>query len=356
LVPAVVYAEQTTGVKKGDWMDYEVVVTGTESMPPSHEICGTLMEVLSVDGVAFSVNVTARYINGTSGSAVWKFNFTEGNVEGWTIIPANLGVGDTFFDYYPKPTDVAIEREEQKMVLGASRTVTCGSDVIRQIKEWDKATGFFIYSVEVIQNRTIDGWYIDSLTITTRAVATNIWDKQIFGLEQTIFALAISGLVFIVVTLISALIIWQKNKLPNRSLRYSLQTKRAIAISVIIGAVVFTATVIPTIWMNMGLRNAEVNMITQSLWLGLILVSMSFRKTGKHFVHGILMVAVIIATLIGFTSVIMMWSPSDSSSMGVYFSSSLKVAEFVAHGVLYLFPKLFPLLFWRVSCFISPFE
>jgi hypothetical protein len=43
---------------------------------------------------------------------------------------------------------------------------------------------------------------------------------------------------------------------------------------------------------------------------------------------------VVIATLIGFASVIMMWTPADSSSMGVYFSSPIKIAEFIAHGVL----------------------
>ncbi len=49
--------------------------------------------------MAFSVNLTARYANGTIGSAVWKFNFTEGNVGGWIIIPSNLGPGDTFYDF-----------------------------------------------------------------------------------------------------------------------------------------------------------------------------------------------------------------------------------------------------------------
>jgi hypothetical protein len=106
----------------------------------------------------FVLNVTIRYVNGIVSSVVWTFNFTEGNTEGWIVIPANLSQGDTFFDY-SKPGDVPIQSEEQKVVLGATRTVTCGSDAIRHIKEWDKATGIFINSVETIQNRTIDDWY-----------------------------------------------------------------------------------------------------------------------------------------------------------------------------------------------------
>ncbi|MDR0373261.1 MAG: hypothetical protein LBI79_06875 [Nitrososphaerota archaeon] len=328
------YAEQTVGVKEGDWMEYDITVTGTGSMPPTHDVRWMRMGVLVVDGAAFSVNVTARYANGTLGSAIWKFNFTEGNVEGWTIIPANLSPGDTFFDYYSKPTNVTIQREEQKTVLGATRAVTYGNDSIRQIKEWDKATGFFIGSVEVAQNHTDEnGWYYDNLTVTCRAVATNIWGRQILGLEQSVFALVISGLVLGVVTLVSALIIWQREKMTTLSLRYPLLAKRAIPAVIIVGVVVLGATVIPAIWMDMGLSNAAVNLIMQSFWLSLILVSMGFRKTSKYFVHWFLIAAVVIATLVSFASVIMMWSPSDSA-LGGYISSPIKIAELVTHSVL----------------------
>jgi hypothetical protein len=155
------YAEPMVGVKEGDWMEYDVTVTGTGSMPPNHEVQGMRMTVISVDNAAFSMNNTVRYVNGTVSSAIWKFNFTEGNTEGWIVIPANLSPGDTFFDY-TKPGDIPIQSEEQRVVLGATRTVTCGSDAIRQVKEWDKTTGFFVNSVEVIKDRTIEGWYFGS--------------------------------------------------------------------------------------------------------------------------------------------------------------------------------------------------
>ena len=336
LFTAPVYAEQTVGIKKGDLVEYDIITTGTGSLPPSHDVQWARMEVLSIDGAAFSINVSVRYTNQTMGSAVWKFNFTEGNTGGWTVIPANLSPGDTFFDY-SQPQNVTIQREEQKMVLGATRTITCGNDSIRQIKEWDKATGFFIGSVEVAQNYTnAEGWHFDNLTTTIKATATNLWGRQIFGLEQSVFALAISGLVFVVVTSVSALIIWQREKITTLSARYTVRTKKIITATIIVGVVVFSATVIPSIWMNMGLSTTETNMIMQSVWLSLLLASLGFRKIGKHFTYSLLMAAVILATLISFTSVIAMWSPSDSSSMSLYVSSPLKIAEFIAHGVLSL--------------------
>jgi hypothetical protein len=329
-----VYAEQTVGVKEGDWIEYDIVVTGTGSLPPSHDVRWMRIDVLSVDRVSVFCDVTVRYANGTIGSAIWEYNFDEGITGGWTIIPANLSPGDTFFDCSPA-ANVVVQCEEQKTVLGAARIVTCGNDSLRQIKEWDKVTGVFIGSVEVKQDFTNkEGWYFDDLTMTISATATNMWSKQIFGLDQAVFALVISGLVFLVVLLVSALIIWQRKSLTNLSLRYSLLAKRVIPAGIIVGVVVFAYVVIPSVWMSRGLSDAQVNMIMQSVWMSLILASIGFRKVDKHFVHGFLMTAVVIATLVSFASVLVMWTPSDSANtVAVYFSSLFKIAEFVAHGI-----------------------
>src|SRR3990172_11453040 len=86
-----------------------------------------------------------------------------------------------------KPVNVTIKSQEQKTVLGASRTVTYGNDSLRH-KEWDKATGVFVGSSEHLKNVTNrDGWYIEDLTVTVQAVATNMWSPQILGLNQTVF-------------------------------------------------------------------------------------------------------------------------------------------------------------------------
>jgi hypothetical protein len=204
--PTMAYDEPSVGVKEGDWIEYEVSISGVGSMPPTHDVRWFRIEVLPVRGAAFSVNLTSRYANGTVGSAIWKFNFTEGNVGGWIIIPAGLGAGDKFYDYAINtgiPVNVTIENQEQKTVLGATRTVTYGHDSIRH-KEWDKATGVFVSTTEHYKNVTTRaGWYIDDLTVTVQAIATNMWNPQILGLEQTTFYTIVTGVIvaFVIVAL-----------------------------------------------------------------------------------------------------------------------------------------------------------
>ena len=206
--PTLAYDEPSVGVKEGDWMEYEVNVTGKGAMPPTHDVRWFRIEVLPpVQGAAFSVNLTARYANGTLGSTIWKFNFTEGNVGGWIIIPSNLSPGDTFYDSWTffdtrKQVNVTIESEEQQTLLGATRTVTYGNDWLRH-KEWDKATGVFVRTVENYKNVTNRaGWYIENLTLTVTAIATNMWSPQILGLDQTMFYIIVTTVV--VAVLISA--------------------------------------------------------------------------------------------------------------------------------------------------------
>ncbi len=194
--PAFAANQPVVGVKEGHWIEYDISITGTGTPPPTHDVRWMRFQVLLVDGAALSVNLTVRYANGTFGSAIWEYNFTEGNLGGWTIIPANLNPGDTFYDaseHNHKPVNVTVQGQEQRTVLGAIRTVTYGNDSLRHSKEWDKATGVFIGSSEVVQNVTNkDGWYIENLTVTTRAVATNLWspqNRQILGMEQSVYAL-----------------------------------------------------------------------------------------------------------------------------------------------------------------------
>jgi hypothetical protein len=219
IFPVCAFDEPTVGVKEGDWVEYDVIIEGKGSMPPTHNVTWMRMEVLGVQGTVFSTNVTSRYSNGTIDSAIWPYNFTEGELGGWTIIPANLSPGDTFYDlarHTEEPVNLTILREEQKMVLGATRTVTYGSDEIRHVKEWDKATGFFLGSVEPIKNKTTkSGWYIEDLTVTTKAIATNMWSPQILGLDQTVFYGLVGVIVVLAVLVLFAVIVLVRRKRRN---------------------------------------------------------------------------------------------------------------------------------------------
>ena len=325
------------GVRDGDWIEYDVAIEGTGAAPPTHDVRWMRMEVFNVDGAAFSVNLTARYANSTVGSAIWEYNFTEGNVGGWTIIPANLSPGETFYDFSihnNKPVNVTIQGEEQKIVMGATRTVTYGNDSIRHIKEWDKATGFFIASSEIIQNVTNkDGWYIEDLTVTTNAAATNIWKPQIMG-NQAVFALAMAGVIMTAVILASAVVIFKRETIRRVALRYPILGKKLVigVLTLLLLGTAFLALVF-FFWNEVGLSDAQINLIVQSYWIGLIVTSFGFRKVGNYFMHGLVMAVVVIATVVGFSMVLLMTPPS-SSSMGSYFASPLKIAEIVAHSVL----------------------
>ncbi len=332
--PTLAYDESPVGVKEGDWIEYNISVNGTGTPPPTHDVRWMRIEILPIQGAAFSLNLTARYANGTLGNAIWKFNFTEGNVEGWIIIPSNLGPGDAFYDSAPhtrKPVNVTIQRQEQKTVLGANRTVTYGNDSFRH-KEWDKATGVFVGSSEVYRNVTNrDGWYIDNLTVTVQAIATNMWSPELIpGLNQTAFyALAASSLVLAVSILSSVIIVARRKRIKRRTSRsYSRGkiTVLAIVIMVVlawVGAFALTYS---------GLSSHEINLAMQTFWTALVLVSMWFRTKGNYLVHEISMILVVFSALISFTGVLLM-SPPGSSSLDMYFNSPLNMAAFSLHAI-----------------------
>jgi hypothetical protein len=204
------------GVKEGDWIEYIISISGSGSAPPTHDVRWMRIEVLSVENTAFSVNLTSKFANGTIGNAVWKFNFSDGNVGGWIIIPANLSAGEIFFDssiHNHQPVNVTIQSQEQKTVLGASRFVTYGNDSFRH-KEWDKLTGVFVGSSESYRNVTTkDGWYIENLTVSVEAIATNLWNSEtILGVDQIIFCSAVATIAVLTFSMLLSTFIIAKRR------------------------------------------------------------------------------------------------------------------------------------------------
>jgi len=332
--PALAIAEPSAGVKGGDWIEYNISITGTGTPPPTHDVRWMRIEILPVQGAAFSANLTARYANGTIGSAVWKFNFTEGNVEGWIIIPSNVGPGDTFYDYSPhtgRPVNVTIQSQEQKTVLGASRTVTYGNDSLRH-KEWDKATGVFVGSSEGYRNVTTRyGWYIENLTVTVEAIATNMWSPELIpGLSQTVFyALVAASAVLAASTVSSVIVVVRRKKLKRPGVRSSSKGKITILPVIVIVILAWVSAFALT---YSGLTSHEINLAMQTFWTALVLVSMWFRMKGNYLVHEISMILVVFSALISFTGVLLM-SPPGSGSLDMYFNSPLNLAAFSLHAI-----------------------
>jgi len=202
----------TIGVKAGDWIEYNITVTGTGTPPPTHDVVHFRIEVIQAEDKTVAANFTANYRNGTIGSAVWNYNYTEGSVGGWTIIPSNLSPGMQFYDssiHNHKPVNVTIQRQEEKNLLGATRTVTYANDSFRH-KEWDKATGVFVWSTETYRNVTNkDGWYIENLTATVEAVATNMWSPQS---QNTEILYVITGVAVVSIATLLAVVALRKRK------------------------------------------------------------------------------------------------------------------------------------------------
>src|SRR5665647_3247889 len=210
------------GVKYGDWIEYTVSITGPTSAP-AHNITWFRIEILDIESVAFQANVTVKNVNGTLSSSNWKFNFTEGQVEGWVIIPANLGVGNNFYDS-SKPANITIMGEEQKIAAGATRTITHASDSTRPVQEWDKATGVYTYSVEHPKN----------FTAISQAIATNMWSPQIMGLNQAAINSLVAISIVSAVLVSSSLVVTRRNRIRKLSLSHASQRKIAVSTIIVV--------------------------------------------------------------------------------------------------------------------------
>jgi hypothetical protein len=167
------FGETSVGIKKGDWIEYTITMTGP-LLDPTRNLTWYRTEISEVDGAWFQANKTGLSVDGTLSSSIWNFNLAEGQVLGWVIIPANLSTGDAFFDA-AKSLNITIEGEEQKTVLGANRTVTHASDPGKAYLEWDKATGVYVHYVAHTSN----------YTVTMNVFATNMWGPQTQGQSQT---------------------------------------------------------------------------------------------------------------------------------------------------------------------------
>jgi len=199
--PTLASVEPAVGVKKGDWIEYTITMTGP-LLDPMRNLTWYRAEILEVDDTSFQVNKTALTVNGILSSSIWNFNLIEGQVLGWVIIPANLSKGDMFFDA-AKSANITIEGEEQKTLIGASRVVTHSSETGKVYMEWDKATGVYVHSID----------HTGNYTVIINAIATNMWNSQKQDQTQTTaYQLIAATIVLVALILFSALLIGRRKK------------------------------------------------------------------------------------------------------------------------------------------------
>ncbi len=157
-------AEVSVGVKAGDWIEYKVTATGT--LPQGFNLTWVKMEILHVYKSKITANITTKSPDGNYSCLVTVFDVEEGKVGAWFMIPANLNVGDSFYDEL-LGRNVTVEGEEQLNFAGAKRAVT-NATTPERTKRWDKSTGVFVECIDVL----------DNFSMTARAISTNMWGNN----------------------------------------------------------------------------------------------------------------------------------------------------------------------------------
>lgn len=105
-----------------------------------------------------------------------------------------------------------------------------------------------------------------------------------------------------------------------------------IAVLTILLTILFeVANMIMSPFYGMGLSIAEINLIMQTLWTALVIVSIWFRLKGKYFLHEITMLIVMCAWWVGFAAVLMM--DPFSTSTDIFANTSLRLIMNALHAI-----------------------
>lgn len=191
-----VLADLSVGVKKGDWIEYSVTTTGSPLQ--EHGINWARMEVTDVQGTNIFVSITSRYPNGSTEVFNSTLNLATGKLIDDFIIPANLNVGDTFLDQ--NLGNVTINRSEQQMYAGATRTVLYASSS-QNTYVWDKATGV---SVEGTSQQP-------DYSMHTLVEGTNMWEPS-QGLDLATLLLVAAIVVVVIVAVLVFVVRFKRKK------------------------------------------------------------------------------------------------------------------------------------------------
>jgi hypothetical protein len=192
---AIVFAEISVGVKKGDWIEYNVSFTGEP--PTEHDAVWARMEVESVEGKRVKASFTSQLSNGAIVDLVEDLDFESGRLSDLFIIPASLDAGDQFYDNFAG--NVTIDRVEVRIYVGAARSVVHGV-AVQTDWYWDKSTGV------VVEARTSSSVY----TLNTIVANTNLWSPQILGLDPIIFYSFVIAVLAVIVIGMVVLVLWRK--------------------------------------------------------------------------------------------------------------------------------------------------
>ena len=190
---AVGFADVSVGVKKGDWIEYQVNASGNP--PEDYTIKWARMEVTDVQDTAISLDIQSQLLNGTIFPEHITLNLATGVLGDDFVIPKNLNVGNQFYD--SSQGNITVTGVEQRTAAGAQRTVISAATNVTTFY-WDKETGILVAATS----------NMPTYTMVTETNGTNIWQPQTLGLEQTVFYV----LVLAVLAIIVAVLVWRRRK------------------------------------------------------------------------------------------------------------------------------------------------
>jgi hypothetical protein len=184
-------------VKAGDWVEYTSMTSG--EVPAKANVTGARLDVLSVEGTAIDVNVTTFYTNGTVFPQQLLLDESTGALGDVLIIPANLGVGDQFYDRVQG--NFTITGQEQHTVAGVERTVI-STQKGQTLYSWDQQTG-----VMVEANSSFDDFTLD-----TTMAETSLWEPPTSNLQPLLLYGAVAAVTIAAVVAVAALLLRRKHE------------------------------------------------------------------------------------------------------------------------------------------------
>jgi hypothetical protein len=190
----LVSADLAVGVKKGDWIQYNVTYTGSPTQ--GHDVTRAQMDILDVQGTNIPISITSRFSDGSTTVTNSTLNMQTGHLIDDFIIPANLQAGDTFLD--ENYGNMTISTVDTRIYAGAPRTVV-GASADNNTYIWDQATGVSVEGT----SQTAD------YTIHTIASDTNMWQPApttTQGFDWTSLLLVAAVLLIVVVAVVAVVV------------------------------------------------------------------------------------------------------------------------------------------------------
>jgi len=220
---AVAVSDVSVGVKKGDWIQYNVFVTGNP--PGDHNIKWAFMNVTDVQGTTIALDIQILFNNGTNYPEHITLNLATGILGDDFFIPKNLNVGDQFYDAYQG--NITITSIQQQTVASAQRTLVLGATNYTSYA-WDRSTGTLVAATS---NETEPPQYY----MVTNTNATNIWQPDILGFPAATFYAVLAATIVVAATVVVVSVIWIRQR-KTKPLQLALEAVGAVFVAIFLAA------------------------------------------------------------------------------------------------------------------------